>query len=155
MLRRALLVLRIAFAALGVVCVLLLAGSTFLHASVFSRWPPEAVYATLEPGSLHLGWWQDASSPDLSLSASSVVLHRIDPVMPTEWWPRVVKVRFPGAVATAVHLPLWLLAFLCLAWPVTSFVARRKGRGFGVEVRDQKSEVSQRAEDAAIKPSDL
>jgi hypothetical protein len=37
---------------------------------------------------------------------------------------------------TTVSLPLWLLAFLCLAWPVTSFVIarRRRGtRGFEVE----------------------
>ena len=35
-------------------------------------------------------------------------------------------------------LPLWLLAFICLAWPVTSFILarrRRKGRGFEVEAR--------------------
>jgi hypothetical protein len=32
---------------------------------------------------------------------------------------------------------------------------RRKGRGFEIEVRDQKSEVSQMPEDAADRPSDL
>ena len=32
---------------------------------------------------------------------------------------------------------------------------RRKGRGFEIEVRDQKSEVSQRPEGAADGPSDL
>jgi hypothetical protein len=57
-----------------------------------------------------------------------------------------------------LRLPLWLLAAICLAWPVTSLLLtrrRRKGRGFEIEVRDQKSEVSQRTEDVADGPSDL
>lgn len=32
--------------------------------------------------------------------------------------------------------PVWLLAAICVAWPVTSFIVawrRRKGRGFAVE----------------------
>jgi hypothetical protein len=44
-------------------------------------------------------------------------------------------------------IPLWLLAFICLAWPVTSFIVarrRRKGRGFEVEARPG----------AAVPPSD-
>jgi hypothetical protein len=39
---------------------------------------------------------------------------------------------------TFLWLPLWLLAFLCLAWPVTSFLIarrKRKGRGFEVEAK--------------------
>ena len=40
------------------------------------------------------------------------------------------------ATRTDTLVPLWLLAFLCLAWPVTSLLLarrRRKGRGFAVE----------------------
>ena len=34
-----------------------------------------------------------------------------------------------------IAIPFWLLAFLCLAWPVTSFViARRRRRGQGLPV---------------------
>lgn len=38
---------------------------------------------------------------------------------------------------TTVSIPLWLLALLCLAWPVTSFIRarRRRGRGFEVEAK--------------------
>ena len=34
--------------------------------------------------------------------------------------------------------PLWLLAAVCLAWPVTSLLVRRRrrGRGFEVEAKD-------------------
>jgi hypothetical protein len=41
----------------------------------------------------------------------------------------------PQFRVTEVSLPLWLLAAICLAWPVTSFIlARRKRkRGFPVE----------------------
>ena len=57
--------------------------------------------------------------------------------------------------------PIWFLAFLCLAWPVTSFIIhrRRNKRGFPViqpEVSDQKSEVSQSlVESATNAPPDL
>src|SRR5688500_6459776 len=50
------------------------------------------------------------------------------PLLP-EWW------RPPWGGKLFVRIPLWLLAFLCLAWPVTSFLLarRRRGRGFPVE----------------------
>ena len=50
-------------------------------------------------------------------------------------WPRVEHRRLLGAV---VEIPLWLLAFICLAWPGTSFILarrRRKARGFEVGAR--------------------
>ena len=58
--------------------------------------------------------------------------------------------------STMLDIPLWLLAFLCLAWPVTSFIIhrRRHKRGFPVvqpEVSDQKSEVSQSLVEPAIR----
>src|SRR5688572_174477 len=49
-------------------------------------------------------------------------------------WGRVY-VNFPAKVTT-LRLPLWLLAAICLVWPVTSLLLarrRRKGRGFTVE----------------------
>src|SRR5687768_359167 len=41
-----------------------------------------------------------------------------------------------------ITIPLWLLAVVCLAWPVTSFLLarRRRGRGFEVEAHPR-SEV--------------
>jgi hypothetical protein len=46
-------------------------------------------------------------------------------LLPTVEFDRYLTLKFP----------LWLLAFLCLAWPVTSFLLsrRRRGRGFAVE----------------------
>jgi hypothetical protein len=36
-----------------------------------------------------------------------------------------------------IAIPLWLLAAVCLVWPVTSFITerRRRGRGFEVETK--------------------
>jgi hypothetical protein len=43
-----------------------------------------------------------------------------------------------GTGETVIEMPLWLLASICLVWPVTSFIIarrRRKGRGFEVEAK--------------------
>src|SRR5688500_16378005 len=48
-----------------------------------------------------------------------------------------IPIRHVAVVTLRViSIPLWLLACLCLAWPVTSLLLarrRRKGRGFAVE----------------------
>jgi hypothetical protein len=36
-----------------------------------------------------------------------------------------------------LYFPLWLLAALCLSWPVTSFAIDRRRRGFEVEAKHQ------------------
>jgi hypothetical protein len=39
-----------------------------------------------------------------------------------------------------LRMPFWLLAVLCLAWPVTSLLLvrrRRKGRGFEIRMKDE------------------
>ena len=56
----------------------------------------------------------------------------------TFWAPSAVNVRNGWHVV----IPLWLLAVLCLAWPVTSFVIARRRRG----TRGFDVEPSQRAE---------
>src|SRR5687768_3231902 len=51
-----------------------------------------------------------------------------DHLVPSWYWYHSVKLW------SWIQLPLWLLAFLCLAWPVTSFLVRRRRRGRGFEV---------------------
>ena len=63
---------------------------------------------------------------------------------PAVFFPQVLQ--WPEGVYV-LDIPLWLLAFLCLAWPVTSFIIhrRRHKRGFPVvqpELSCQKSELS-------------
>jgi hypothetical protein len=51
-------------------------------------------------------------------------------------WPSFQRWEVTGSYQ--LNIPLWLLAFLCLAWPVTSFVVarrRRRTRGFEVEAK--------------------
>lgn len=72
---------------------------------------------------------------------------------PVQWpsalWPHYDVDGPPWRPVHQIRLPLWLLAAICLAWPVTSFIIarRRRKRGFVIEVSGQKSEVSQRSED--------
>src|SRR5688500_16310480 len=42
--------------------------------------------------------------------------------------PQWVQLEGPGFALVIVQLPLWLLAAVCLAWPVTSFLVRRRRR---------------------------
>jgi hypothetical protein len=54
-------------------------------------------------------------------------------------WPHTYKIALTRIQVYHFSIPLWLLAVLCLAWPVTSFVIarRRRGtRGFEVEAVD-------------------
>ena len=70
-----------------------------------------------------ISWANDA--PDVSLRKAML--------------PTAVRSPYNDLILT---IPLWLLAFLCLAWPVTSFVIARRRRGTrGFEV-----EPSQRTE---------
>jgi hypothetical protein len=45
-----------------------------------------------------------------------------------------ISVEAEDFSVSAYRIPLWLLAAVCLAWPVTSFVVRRRRRGRGFEV---------------------
>jgi hypothetical protein len=58
---------------------------------------------------------------------------RYDPGLRPALWPSL-SVTDDG-FAREVSLPLWLLAAVCLVWPVTSLLLarRRKGRRFAVE----------------------
>lgn len=52
--------------------------------------------------------------------------------------PGTMRFNGPDFGMREIRVPLWIVSFLCLAWPVTSFiVARRgrKGRGFEVEAK--------------------
>jgi hypothetical protein len=51
------------------------------------------------------------------------------------YWPPVHTLDGTHVFLQFVKVPLWLLALICLAWPVTSFIIarRRHKRGFPVE----------------------
>ena len=63
--------------------------------------------------------------------------------------PRYERGWGPFAASQFVlWIPLWLLAAVCLAWPVTSFLVRRRRRGRGFEVE------ANAAGDSAADPPD-
>ena len=70
-----------------------------------------------------------------------------NPFIGGQLWPEVLRERAQGLHLFAIAIPLWLLAFICLAWPVTSFILarRRHKRGFPVEPTAGGEAVSPRA----------
>jgi hypothetical protein len=84
-------------------------------------------------GSVSLYYWFDQiASPAVSTTFAS---------NQNEYWQSLSLHILPGAEAfeavdgARIWCPLWLLAFLCLVWPVTSFIIarRRHKRGFPVD----------------------
>jgi hypothetical protein len=143
MLRRVVTSLRTAIFVLGIALVIWIPASFYCHAWCMLRFSREHSVTFISEKGAVLGarnsvWFYDDPArawAGISRADSSIYLamNAFWPVAPY-WTP-------------AVSIPLWLLAAICLAWPVTSLLLarrRRKGRGFGVEIRDQKSEVSQR-----------
>jgi hypothetical protein len=49
-------------------------------------------------------------------------------------FPRISRGDHDTFSYVSVSVPLWLLATICLAWPVTSLLVRRRRRGRGFEV---------------------
>ena len=54
----------------------------------------------------------------------------------------VLWLRFNRIKGCQLFLPLWILAVVCLAWPTTAFVARRRSRkqGFLIELGGERRE---------------
>ena len=118
--------------------LLLIAGSIVLV------WIPVSyiVYSECELSSEHRSGWIRVHNATLMIEIlrrpyawdDQVSLNVYRPYqvqLATFWAPSAVNLRYGWHVV----IPLWLLAFLCLAWPVTSFLLarRRRGRGFPVE----------------------
>ena len=140
--------------------------------------PPAAAFAAMPrtldcSGRYHVNWRAESpifveTAPPDSEELGGVTIHLASPTgrrfqagLEPHWQAWGTKAVWLPSVRSdfiVFTFPIWLLAAICLAWPVTSLLLarrRRKGRGFEIEVRDQKSEVSQRANDAAESPSDL
>jgi hypothetical protein len=170
MLRRVAPTLRVLLLVLGLSMLFWLPLSCFFVAGLTSPWPSSGLVIYTGEGLIGAAVYKEEST-----MSPSGVQARLTPItwgLANNWFLPGIdhtqgswveqgqftpsRLRVPST--THIRFPLYLLAAICLAWPVTSLLlARRtrKGRGFEIEVRDQKSEVSQRAEDAASKPSDL
>src|SRR5688572_7239424 len=148
MLRRVARVLRIVLLILGVSSLVWLPLSFFIGAGCISTLYPKGGMTSLGTsdgkaslafhgdvaGSAWLQPWAGlrARGPRYSLSEALLPSMGHSPASPMR--PGNPGLSSRGAV-THIRVPLWLLAFLCLAWPVTSFiVARRTRRSRGFEM---------------------
>src|SRR5688572_16630739 len=105
---------------------------------VGSTWPKDRILVGSSYGNATLTNFQSAGGTKEGVTFEYRRLDR--PTSPTSLWvpsyTHIDNMRAWGFAYTAYTLPLWLLASLCLAWPVTSFILARwrgKGRGFAVE----------------------
>ena len=154
MLRRAVTALRGLLLVMGALILLWIPFSYYFSARYDHSWRSTGFSMISFRGCLHVALLHDGGDPNT-----------LAYVRDTSGWPafelkRLDKFRFFAREALwpvwrrqdldATHdltffwIPLWLLAFLCLAWPVTSFVIarrRRRGRGFEVEATKQGLEV--------------
>src|SRR5687768_14476513 len=120
MLRRAAWVLRVLLLVLGAAVLLWLPVSFLLIAAVSLPFPKQASSIDSTRGRLTVSVLQQGA---LEVPFEVQVLRaRIGTPLDRSLAlrPQVLRVNQPGWRATTVHVPLWLLAFLCLAWPVTS-----------------------------------
>src|SRR5687768_2646772 len=130
MLRRVARLLRVSLGVVGV-CLAIMLPLSYLR----------AVWIGL-PGSISI--YQGTGSIQLSITTASdypTESFYVGMDIPGEpfgspFLPETGFIHVHGFKSYFVDLPLWLLAFLCLAWPVTSFIIirwRRGLRGFEVE----------------------
>ena len=127
MLRRIAQALRVLLSLLGVALLVWLAVS-WRYCAFVSLASPRAVAVFTSNGSVHVFFsntWIDESSYAVGRS--------FDWGQGDEWIRPRVESTAGGAGGT---IPIWLLAVMCLAWPVTSFLVRRRRRGFEVEAKD-------------------
>ena len=131
-------VLRVGLLCFAIAVVLWFPASWFYIAGYSSQWPLEGCYIRSTGGAAMLTVvtrWVDppagvVTGPYLSRSTfepKSFSRHAA--------WPDFEVSHGVWCSETYLSIPLWLLALICLAWPVTSFIlARRKPkRGFPVE----------------------
>src|SRR5688572_33328465 len=136
MLRRVARLLRAGLFGMGVVCLAWWPWSCFYVALVEIPFPFEGATVNSHHGILYLGAHRDRPDRDpLTFQLRHRLLKPYQRGVLRHALPHVASVNSNGYIQTGIFIPLWLLAFLCLAWPVTSFILdrRRRARGFAFE----------------------
>ena len=138
--------LRALLCGLGVVLLAWLPVSTFLQAYVAVSCPAKTtllIISTQGRIAFMFQEWEGSSSIGIGTleEGRRGLSHWLWPVARTLHMPPVLRSdevfdpTAPRPRQWTLYIPLWLLAFICLAWPVTSFIIhrRRHKRGFPVE----------------------
>ena len=143
MLRRLARIVGVGLFALGTVFLIWLPVSYFVLVAFFlssPRWMPEALVLARE-GAVAVSITVDS---DQRITDGFQLVYGpigLAPEKSPTWsplLPRITRPFVPEYNHTRFAIPLWLLAAICLAWPVTSFIIhrRRHKRGFPVEPAD-------------------
>ena len=144
MLRRVVRALRVLLFLVGLLVLLWLPASfVFIFTAIASLPGIDASLFTCR-GQLGVRWY-DSDVP-VSVYGQSWDVSIDSQILPVPWrlalWPQHQTLDYTMShygrfTEHIVSIPLWLLATLCLAWPVTSFIIarRRRGRGFEVEAK--------------------
>ena len=133
MLRRVARVLRVGTLVAGLVLLLSWSVSDVFRPYITLGWPWPRTGLVLADGCLFA---VVRDKPPSSGIWNAGALADDEPVPATsQLRPYWVDWSGPKSIFVVVSIPLWLLAFVCLAWPVTSFIIhrRRHKRGFPVE----------------------
>src|SRR5688500_17121189 len=129
MLRRMVRALRILLLVVGLGFLALWPVSGFFQITLESPWPFEVTVLASRRG--EVGMYFYAELPTADRPRPGFTLYPLDEYSWVPGRPGILHADFGPLKLTQVTLPLWLLAAVCLAWPVTSFlVRRRRGRGF-------------------------
>jgi hypothetical protein len=138
MLRRVARTLRGIFLVVGIGATLFTGITAFVQLSVISDWPPRKTSVMVGFGRAEVSWLQTAPD-DLPLDPPGVNLTCHSFALNPGWLPTLRRFDQPSIPYKSMvfSVPFWLLAAVCLPWPVTSFLVRRRrrGRGFEVEAR--------------------
>src|SRR5687767_1174780 len=142
MLRRVARTLRMLLFAVGVISFLVWIPSFRFGAHLISPVPGSYSIIDIAHGSVAVGIaddhpWHRRGNFDASIHRLPPTYYGTQHLWPTMWQFSVTN-ETGGAriIQHRVTIPLWLLAAVCLAWPVTSFIVarrrRRRSRGFEV-----------------------
>ena len=145
--RRVARALRFLLLSAGLGCLLLLLVGLAVSWSYGPQWEADTFDITVHGGTLFFKVWLDGDveyipgpsdlvGDSFGYEFPDFSWHWNRPFTPP-WnapWPAVQTWRAPHQSAYFFTVPLWLLAAVCLAWPVTSFVVRRRRRGRGFDV---------------------
>ena len=139
MLRRVARVLRWLSLLFGLLLLLSVPVSALRQVRVLAPWPRSFTRVHMNSGLLQV----TASKGDVAawnfLIAPAYDVAFINVLLPS--FKFATFSRFEDTVV--ITIPIWLLAFLCLVWPVTSFfISRRHKRGFPIEPKDGGETVS-------------
>src|SRR5687768_15383636 len=133
MLRRVARALRALLFVLGSMSLVLVPANILFHARLWSPWPAGGIGVSLQDGTL-LRLFVEYTEVRTVFQIRVAPRPVRDPVEFTDMlFPTYVGAEAPWFTHYASR-PLWLLAAVCLAWPVTSYLVRRRRRGRGFEV---------------------